>query len=77
MLARPSHSRWIQRAHATLQRCRILLESGKPAANPFAALMGGGAAAEQMDEFGRPKYYRHYALGAVLTRALADVRGRY
>jgi hypothetical protein len=44
----------------------MLLESGKPGANPFAALMGGGQR-EEKDEFGRPKSYRHVAVGAVLA----------
>ena len=51
----------------------MLLEGGKPGNNPFAAMMGG-AAEEAKDEFGRPKTYRHYALGAVLSGGSATVR---
>ena len=51
----------------------MLLETGKPAVNPFAAMMGGSTE-EAKDEFGRPKTYRHYALGAVLSGGTAQVR---
>lgn len=56
--------------------CSLFLESGKPSSNnPFAALMGGGQM--EKDEYGRPKAYRHYALGGVVTQVTEQVRAHF